>query len=105
MFLCEAGMLVKVWFMQKHRKEACRPAGWSTRVGKGRVDSGPWPPRAKPRGDRRSTTSTGPGDGEKVIPWVPASQVDGSRDLGFLSWPPGKRVCGFRGQVMTVMPF
>ena len=33
------------------------------------------------------------------------SQVDGSGDLGFLSWPLGKRVCGFRGQVTIVMPF
>ena len=66
-------MLLKVWFMQKDRNEASRPAGWCIRVGKGRVDSGQWPQQAKPWGDRRSTPSTGPGDGEKVISWVPVS--------------------------------
>lgn len=38
--------------------------------------------------------------------WVPAClKLICSGDLGFLSWPPGKRVCGFRGQVTIVMPF
>lgn len=73
--------------------------------GEGRRGFGRWPPQSKTSGDPWSTPSTGLG---MVRKWTLGSGVSSSTvsgDLGFLSWPPGKRVCGFRGQVTIVMPF
>ena len=104
MFLWKAGTLGEVWFMQKDRSEACRPAGWSCAWGRGMWirDGGLSEQNLGEAGSPHPPPP--PGMVRKGLTGF-QSQVDASGDLGFLSWLPGKRVCGFRGQLTLVMPF